>query len=366
MTNKTSVNPDILKNKKAMAKIDTQDVLGSLDALADQIRHAWQDANEQLNFQPAAEIHQVVICGMGGSALGPDVIQHLYKDQLKAPIDIINDYDLPGYVNKNTLIILSSYSGNTEEIVSCAQQAEKNEAQIMAITSGGKIKDIAEENQWPTYVIDPKYNPCQQPRVAVGYAIAGMLALLNTAGVISVKDSALEQGTKAVLTAMNDCQMSVETEQNPAKSLAFMCVDRRPILVGAEFLSGALHVSTNQFNESAKTYADYKLLPEINHHLLEGLEYPKSNKLDTFFIFINSNLYRERLQKRVQLTQQAVEKQGIETLAMALSEETKIGQVFEMLTILAYANFYLAMLYEIDPSEIPMVDWFKAELKKMD
>jgi glucose/mannose-6-phosphate isomerase len=356
------IEPEILDSRDKIAAIDQGNVLGSIEALSDQIKHGWEEANKT-KFQAEAEIRNVVVAGMGGSGLGPDVAKHLFKDELKVPLNIVNSYSLPGYVDKHSLVILSSYSGQTEEVLNCAQQAQEASAQIMVITSGGKLKKLTQDKDIPAYIIKPEYNPSNQPRMAIGYALAGMMGLLNQAKVIDIQSKQIDQAMKATITTIEECRVEEEVDKNPAKTLAFVCLDRRPILVGAEFLSGAVHVAANQFNENAKTFADYKIIPEINHHLMEGLQLPKSNSLDSLFLFFNSKLYHQRNQKRLSLTQKAVEQKEIQTLAIDLHAESKIGQVFELITIMAYTNFYLAILNKINPSLIPTVDWFKQELK---
>ncbi|MBD3250640.1 MAG: SIS domain-containing protein [Candidatus Pacebacteria bacterium] len=356
-------DPNLLEDIEKIRQVDPDNVLGSIQALADQIHHAWKDT-KQIEFKLKHKITNVVIAGMGGSGLGGDVIKNLFKTELKTPFEVVNSYFLPGYVDKNTLVVLSSYSGNTEEVVNCAAQIKDKKAQAVVITAGGKLLKLANKNNWPTYQIDPQHNPSNQPRMAIGYAIFGLMGLLNQAKVIKLKKADLEEASKAILATAEDCQVEIPAEKNPAKTLAFNCIDRRPILVAAEFLIGAVHTSTNQFNENSKTFADYKVIPEINHHLLEALDNPISNPLDHLFLFFNSELYFERNQQRMRLTQQAVNKKDFENLSIKLEAQTKIGQVFELITLMAYANFYLAILYGIDPSEIPMVDWFKAQLKK--
>jgi glucose/mannose-6-phosphate isomerase len=301
---------------------------------------------------------------MGGSGLGPDVVKHLFKEQLTVPFEVVNSYSLPNYVDHHTLVVLASYSGNTEEVLSCAQQAEQQQAQIIVITSGGKLQELAEKNKYPAYIISPEHNPSNQPRMAIGYAIFGLIGLLKQVGILELDTKTVNRVAKTIINTMHDCRVDKQVEANPAKTLAFSLVERRPNLVAAEFLLGAVHVASNQFNENAKTFADYYSIPEINHHLLEGLMLPPSNVLDNIFLFFNSQLYHERNQQRMTLTQEAVEKQGIQSLAINLTAETKIEQVFELITLMAYANFYLAMLHEINPSQIPTVEWFKTQLEQ--
>lgn len=347
---------------KAIQKLDKSNVLGSIESLADQIKHAWEET-QNIKFNKTAEIKNVAIAGMGGSGIGPDVVKHLFKDQLTIPFEVVNSYSLPKYVDKNSLIILSSYSGTTEEILSCSKQAQEKKAQIMIITSGGELAKLAQKHNYPAYIINPKYNPSNQPRMAIGYAIMGSVGLLSKAGIISINDEQMEDTIAAILKMDGVCRTDVVLDNNRAKLLAFQIIDRRPVLIVSEFLTGAAHVAVNQFNENPKYFADYKIIPEINHHLLEGLSLPKSNATNHIFIFINSKLYNSRNQKRFQLTEQVVEKEDIDTLVINLEMTSKLTQVFELITLMSYTNFYLAMLEGINPAPIPTVDWFKDQLK---
>ncbi|NCO12266.1 MAG: hypothetical protein COZ34_00110 [Candidatus Pacebacteria bacterium CG_4_10_14_3_um_filter_34_15] len=354
----------ILDSREEIAKLDIENMMGSIEELGNQINHSWQDT-KLIEFTARAEIKNVVVSGMGGSGLGADVIKHLFKDELKVPLDFVHDYTLPGFVNENTLVLLSSYSGTTEEVVACAEQAKQKNAQIMVIAAGGTLEEIANENHYAFYKIDPKFNPSNQPRMAIGYTVFGMIGLLARAGIISITDEQIEAVVKTIQRQIEDCKVEVMGEENPAKALAFMLLDRKPIFVVSDFLEGAAHVSTNQHNENAKVFADYKIVPEMDHHLLEGLRYPLSNISTHIFIFIKSMLYHPKNIIRMQLTQKIVDDNEIDTLAIPMKAQTKIEQVFEMLIMFGFTGFYLAMLEGINPSPIPFVESFKIDLKKM-
>lgn len=354
----------ILDSRDEISKLDKENMMGSIEELGNQVQHAWEDL-KSVEFKPTAEIKNVVIAGMGGSGLGADVIKHLFKAELKVPFDYVHDYTLPGYVNENTLVVLASYSGTTEEIVACGEQAQKRNAQIMVICAGGTLAEIAENNSYTIYKIDPKYNPSNQPRMAIGYAVFGTIGLLSKAGIISLTDDDIKTVVAAIHKQVEECKVEVLGEQNPAKALAYMMIDRKPVFVVSDFLEGAAHVSTNQGNENAKIYADYKVVPEMDHHLLEGLQFPKSNSTNHIFIFVQSLLYHPKNVVRMQLTQKIAEDNDIDSIAVPLKAQTKIEQVFEMLTMFGFAGFYLAMLEGINPSPIPFVESFKTDLKKM-
>lgn len=354
----------ILDSREEIAKLDIENMMGSIEELGNQVNHSWQET-KSIEFIPSAEIKNVVVSGMGGSGLGADVIKHLFKDELRVPLDYVHDYTLPGYVNENTLVLLSSYSGTTEEVVACAEEAKQKNAQIMVIAAGGTLEEIANENHYAFYKIDPKFNPSNQPRMAIGYAVFGMIGLLSRAGVISLTDKQIDAVINTINKQIEDCKVEVLGEENPAKTLAFMLLDRRPVFVVSDFLEGAAHVSTNQHNENAKAFVDYKIVPEMDHHLLEGLKYPASNVTNHIFVFVKSMLYHPKNIIRMQLTQKIVDDNEIDTLAVPIKSQTKIEQVFEMLTLFGFTGFYLAMLEGINPSPIPFVESFKTDLKKM-
>jgi glucose/mannose-6-phosphate isomerase len=352
-----------LDSRDQIASLDKSNMMGSIEALADQVKHAWEDV-KKLSFDFPEEIKQVVVVGMGGSALGADVFKHLFKTSLDIPFEVYNSYQLPAYINKNTLVIIASYSGTTEEPLNCIEQAVQKKSQIACITAGGELKKIAEENNYLAYIIDPVHNPSNQPRMALGYALVGLFGLMNAAGVTHITDEEIGHIITTIIRTSESLIVETTKEDNQAKILAFLAVERRPVFVGSEFLVGGLHVAANQWNENAKMFADYKVVPEINHHLLEGLKFPKSNALSHVFLFFQSNLYLEKNQKRIEITQQIVEENDIETMKIELTAETKLSQVFELITLMSFTGFYISILEGLDPSPIPFVDMFKAELKK--
>lgn len=338
-------------------------MIGSIEALGKQIEHAWESV-QSVEFTPTAEIRNVVVAGMGGSGLGADVIKHLFRDELKVPLEIVHGYSLPAFVNENTLVLLASYSGGTEEIIACADDAHSKNAQIMIIAAGGELAKRAEEHQHAAYIIDPVHNPSGQPRMALGYAVFGTIGLLAKAGILNLSDEVVGEVVAAINTVISDNTVEVIGESNPAKALAFQMVDRRGVIVVSEFLEGAAHVAANQHNENAKAFVDYKIVPEINHHLMEGLQFPKSNATEHVFFMVQSQLYQPKNSLRMKLTQQVIEENEIDALNVLLRANSKIAQVFEMITLFSFANFYLAMLEGIDPTPIPFVDYFKEQLDK--
>ena len=163
----------------AMKTLDPSDVLGSTGLFSDQCTQAWQESSA-ITFPDAyKKLTNIVVCGMGGSRFTPKTIKELYRKEIKIPYEIIEDYELPGYVNASTLVILSSFSGTTEEVIRCGADAIAKGAKVTAVVQGGKIAEMLKEHSLPGYIFDPKFNPCGQPRIGGGYLLMGHMGILK-------------------------------------------------------------------------------------------------------------------------------------------------------------------------------------------
>ncbi len=349
---------------QAIKELDKQGAIDSVEQLGSQIQQIWE-LSQQVEFDASyKDIDKVVVNGMGGSIIGTHVIQTVFKDELKIPVIALSDYTLPEYVNEKTLFIASSYSGNTEETLSSVVDAQQKKAKIAGICSGAKLGKFLTENNYPALIFEPKYTPNKSPRMGLGYSIFGQMALLAKLGVLPVSEQDYNQVMEAVATAQSSFNRHIETAENPAKMLAYNLIGRIPIVTAAEHLEGAAHVFANQLHENAKNYAEFRVIPEINHHLMEGLQFPKSNDENLLFFTIHSDLYLDSNQTRIDLTEQVVEKNQLNAISHKLESKTKLAQAFELLIFASYTSYYLALLNGQDPTPNPWVDWFKDQLKK--
>lgn len=358
MTNLTKFDFD-----QVIDKLDTQNSFGSIEQLGDQIQHVWATANQVQFDQSYQNINQVVVIGMGGSALGTHVIQAVFKDELTVPVIISSDYTVPNYVDDQTLVIASSYSGTTEETLAATQDAIKKGAKITGISSGGKLAKLLKTHHYPALIFDPKYNPSNQPRMALGYSIFGQVALFSQAGLLTVTENDYRQVLATIAQLQLSTSRQIESNQNLAKMLAFNLVDRLPVIAVSEHLEGSAHIFANQLNENAKQYSEFRVIPELNHHLMEGLKFPESNPKNLFFLTVDSDLYLDSNRTRIRLTEQVLEKNNITYLHHQLESSTKLSQAFELILLGSYTVNYLTMLNHLDPSPIPWVNWFKEQLK---
>lgn len=343
-------------------EIDTQHALETIKLLASQCEQAWKEASHIDLPASYKEVTAIVVTGMGASWIGAHIIQNVFKNELKIPFIIVHDYSLPAFVNENTLVIASSYSGTTEETVAILQEASNKKAKIITISSGGDLDEIAKTNSLPHYTFNPTYNPAKSPRLGLGYSLTALLALLSQLGFITVENDEMNviiENLKKSLTAL----LSVN-ENNPAQKMANAFFQYIPVIVSGPFLLGNAHLFSNQFNETAKTFATYMQIPELNHHLMEGLGHPQSNtKLK--FLFLESTLEDERNQKRIEVTKEVVAKNSITYESYISQGATKLMQAFNLILFGSLVTFYLAMSYKENPTPNPWVDYFKKRLKEL-
>ena len=341
-----------LNNLDEIKKLDPKNVYGSTEMLSQQCEQVWDDV-KKLNL-PKLDPKNIIICGMGGSSYGGHVLKSLFADTLKAPLSVVNDYHLPAFADSSTLVFLTSYSGTTEETLSCSREAIGKNCAIAGLTSGGDLGEFLRNGNYPNYTFQSKFNPSGQPRLGTGYIVFATLAVFNEMGLIKLEEA-------DVLEAINLLKNSAESIKNEAKKLAPLLQNKIPLLVAGEFLEGNAHIARNQLNETAKSFSEFAVLPELNHHLMEGLKYPTK---DITALFLNSSLYSDKIRRRVELTKDVIQKNGLNVLEYNAKGNSKIAQVLNVLSFGGFLSLFLSLLYEEDPSLIPWVDYFKEQLKK--
>ncbi len=333
---------------------DSLNVLSSVNAFPQQCSQVLTDLAEFSVPSEYLHLQNIVISGMGGSALGGRILASLERQVLKVPLFISTQYHLPNFVDQNTLVIASSYSGNTEETLSSLDEAFARNAKVIILASGGKLAEIAEQKRVPKYIFTPSHNPSGQPRMALGYNIIGLLRIL------SVCDLMHDQGSLADLASF----LTSKQKDPQIESLATTLLNKIPVLVSSEHLQGAAIAFRNQINENAKCFATYFDLPELNHHLMEGLTHPTSNSQNLCFVLVESDKYHPRIKKRYQLTKQLLAKQNIPTVSFSVSAISTLYETLQLVQAGAAVAYALSQKEQTDPGPIPWVDWFKDEMAK--
>lgn len=355
------INLDSLKSIK---KLDQGFALESVSEFPNQCLQAFEETKNFSVPKAYKEVENVVIAGMGGSAYAARILKSLFLTGLGKPVELVTGYELPKYVNSKTLVILSSFSGSTEETLTIGNQAKNLGAKIAGITSGGKLAEFLKKTNYPSYIFSPLYNPSKQPRLGQGYMVIGSLMMLKALDIIDFSDNTMLEAINNLKDTDKSLNQTTELRNNPAKTTAFVCFGRIPVLFSGDIFEGALHAVRNPFNETGKQFAAYFSIPELNHHLMEGFSFPRENQDKLLVIVFESSLYSPKIKKRVEITKDVLRKNQVLFKSYQLKGNSSLSQMLEILQWGGYVTFYLGMLNGVDPSKIPWVDYFKKELAK--
>jgi len=336
-------------------KIDPDGMLGEIQGLPDQLALAWKTAD--IYPLPRNDgFSNVIIAGMGGSAISADLLASYAAQLCKIPISVVRGYHLPLWARgKENLVICSSHSGNTEETLSVYEGAISNRCTVMCISTGGKLLKNANEND----LIGWQFNHHGQPRSAVGFSFGMILNLFSRLKLIRDQTSELESTVSTMRDYIKKIDVEVPVSQNLAKRIAGQAINRYLVILGAEHLEPIARRWKTQINELAKCWAQFEFLPEADHNTLAGLVFPEANIQNTYALFLNSENYHPRNQKRLNLTFSEFMLAGMCTDKVALAEKNLLCELWKMLLLGDFVSYYLAMAYEIDPTPIEALENFK-------
>lgn len=343
----------MLDDLKLIHERDAQDVLGIASK-------QWQQLLHEFDFQGNRQfgnVYNVVYVGMGGSALAAEFIKEW--PGLGEPFQIVREYDIPEYVDGDTLVIVSSYSGNTEESLSALAQAEAKGAQIAIIASGGKLQEIAAEKGY-LFALVPK---AEQPRYAVLYNLKALLDIMALAGVLPREkyEAELREAAEYLKGITADWAADVPTSKNAAKQLAQELIGKSVVVYSGPRMHPAAWKWKISVNENAKHVAWIGELPEFNHNEFIGWTKQPTEK-PYAVIDLRSSYEHERVQKRFEVSARMLSGMRPEPHVVEAQGETLLEH---LLWLVAYGDFvtlYLAILNGVNPAPVDLVEKFKKEL----
>ncbi len=349
-----------LDDLSAIKSNDPQNMLGHLLALPGQLEEAWKLG--MLPTLPSGDgIRQVVIAGMGGSAIGADLLEAYTRSFCRVPVIVHRDYGLPAWAGgDHTLMIASSHSGNTEETLSAFDEAHRRGCRLMALSTGGTLKTRADTFQAPLLQFDHN----GQPRAAVGFSFGLLLAAFTRLNLIPDQAKLVQGTVSAMQTQMTNLIPESPVKDNPAKRLAGQVVGRLPVIVGADFLAPVARRWKGQFNELAKCWAQFDILPEFDHNSLAALERPEDTLEHMMVIFLNAGACHMDNQLRVRLSRQVMMTEGINTDIINAPGATSLDQMWNLIHYGDFTAYYLAALTGADPTPIPAITSLKGEMQK--
>ena len=342
-------------------KIEPENMRGHLHALPQQCRSAWDKATKFKLPKDYADVDKVVILGMGGSAIGGDLVRSLFLSQKKPIIFVSREYELPAFVDDHTLVIASSYSGNTEETLSAFSQSLKKKCKKLAMTTGGELKGIAERTGVPVFVIDYK----GQPRAAVGYGVMSLIAFLQTLRLVKNQSSEVESMTKELDRLIKELQETVPGSSNRAKQLAAKFHGKLAVIYGAGILSEVAHRWKTQINENGKSWAFYETFSELDHNSIVGYQFPRELVQSIYVVMLRSSVLNPRIMLRYRITGELLEQNGIGHETVESRAKGALSQMMGLIYLGDWVSYYIAILNEIDPTPVKVIEYLKKRLSEV-
>ncbi|MEZ4922375.1 MAG: bifunctional phosphoglucose/phosphomannose isomerase [Crocinitomicaceae bacterium] len=317
----------------------------------DQINEA-RKIGDSVDFKPTtAKIQNVLLCGLGGSGIGGTIISQLLLSELKVPFVVSKDYNAPAFVGENTLLIASSYSGNTEETIAAVEEGKTKGAEICVITSGGKLAEMAKENGW-NHVIVPGG---EQPRAMLTYSLIQQLYMLNRYGLIS------DRHIKDLTSIPELINTNESTVQNEALIVAKTLHNNIPIIYSDSGFAGVGTRFKQQLNENSKELCWDHSLPEMTHNELVGWAGGKEFMAP---VYLATDYDHPRTTHRWKISKEVIAKQTKNISEIHAKGESKIAQIFYLIHFTDWVSFFLSELKQIDASEVDVITHLKGEMAK--
>ncbi|HEX6983257.1 MAG TPA: bifunctional phosphoglucose/phosphomannose isomerase [Balneolaceae bacterium] len=336
--------------------IDTQNMWDLLAGFPEQWKEAM-DLTEDLELTIDEDlITKICFAGMGGSAIGADLIRAYSYRSCPFPVQVVRHYEIPAWVDKNTLFISCSFSGNTEETLSALGAARRQGAQTVAITSGGELMLKAAKEDFD-YVKIPGGMP---PRAALGYSFVPLFRIFQHLGFIEESEDVLDE-TYQLLSEQKDLLSDVK--DNEALNLAEELNDTLPIIYSDATIMEPINLRwRGQFEENAKTLAYGNTLPEMNHNEIVGWEHIAHLTGRLSVIMLIDREDNERVKRRMEVVQELISDQTASMHMLKTRGESRLARMFSLIQLADWTSFYLAMLNEIDPTPIAKIDLLKSKL----
>ncbi len=351
------MNLDDLERLRA---IDSLDMLAEIEGLPDQLARAYEMGMQTSEVYKTSEVSRVVIAGMGGSAIGADLLAAYAADLCPAPVIVHRDYGLPSFARgEETLVVCSSHSGDTEETLDSFDAARKAGCRVVAVCTGGELAARAKKEKIPLITFDHQ----GQPRAAIGYSFGILLALFVRLGLIPDQADEVASAVKAMKEIQKHLTPAVETVRNPAKRYAGQLMGRWVTVFGAGRLAPVARRIKGQINELAKAAANFEFLPEADHNTLAGALHPAEVlQPHTMNLFLRAPSDHPRNRLRADLTKQALMLEGLNTDFLDARGDSPLAHIWTLILFGDYMAFYLALAYGVDPTPVDALVNFKNAL----
>jgi glucose/mannose-6-phosphate isomerase len=350
---------EALDNTEGLKSIDSRGMLALVGKLADMIEEGWALA-EAADISKPAKISDLVISGMGGSAISGDIISIVLKNKADIPVFINRNYGCPKFVGSGTLFLALSYSGNTEETISAFKEALHKGARIISVASGGELKELSVKNK-VQFIEIPKGFP---PRAALGYLLSCALNILNKCGIVSVKAD-IEEAKKLLKQLSRKFGPSNPLRENEVKQMAVRLHGKVPVILASEGTTNAAGLRwKTQLNENSKMTAILSVFPELDHNDIVNFSLLKHGEHDLSFVALRDDGDIERMKKRIEVTKSLISG-NVGGIAEVWSQgESVLARTLSLIFYGDHLSVYLAALSGIDPTPVEIIEKLKKELSR--
>ena len=372
--NKNDNNVDILDGD--FSELDKANMIELLEEFPQKMRDALRLGEEfsiPNNFSPASasnsvpvpasaqNFQNIVVLGMGGSAIGGDLLSDYLADELSIPIVVIRGYDIPKFVDENSLVFAVSYSGNTEETLSALKRCLEAKARIIALTSGGKLAVLARENNFPVIKVPAGI----QPRAAISYLFFPILKALERLGLTKERNEEIEETYNILQELSKEYGAKSPLKNNLAKKVALGLYQHLPLVYGSEGLLEAVAMRwKTQINENSKWPCFWNVFPELDHNEIVGYEIENNINRQVKIIYLQDKEGLLRVEQRREITRKIIEDKVAEFIICPTRGKGKMSRMFSLIFLGDLASYYLAILNQVDPSPVVCIEDLKKELAK--
>ena len=347
-----------LDNRRTYEELDPTFMRHRLAGFPDQCKKAWEEVSAFRLPSDYRRVERVVVLGMGGSAIGGDLLADLASLESSPPVLVSRDYGLPPYVDQRTLVIACSYSGNTAETLSSFRQALSRGARVVAVTSGGTLAGEARGKGVPAFIL--RYQG--EPRSALGYLFLSPVGILQRLGLLEDKSRDVAEAVERLEALRSQWAEDVPHEKNSAKELARDLAGRVVVVYGAGAFGAVAHRWKTQLNENSKVWAFWEMLPEAHHNSVVGYGLPEGIARMGAVVLIRPPGLHPQLEQRFDLTCELLEREGVPCNVVELEGPNPLCRMLTGTYFGDYVSYYLAVLQGVDPSPVPPIDFIKSRL----
>ncbi len=348
-------------NNKLIKKIDRGNMLDLLISFPAQCERAMLIGKMvSIDKRYKRSYKNIVFLGLGGSAIGADIIRSYLVDECDIPIHVIRDYTIPRFLNKDSLVFATSYSGNTEETLSMYKQVKKRRANIIIITSGGKLEKEAKRNR-NLLVTIPKGFP---PRSALGYSFIPALVIISRLNIIRDKTRDIKNSV-SLLKKLSKEMIGPDARINISKKIAAQIWGKFPVIYAA-----ARHVDVaalrwrGQLAENSKALSSMHIYPEMNHNEIVGWSNPYVLLKKFVIITLRDRKDHPRIKKRMDISNSIFKKAKFKIIGIDSKGNSLLSRILSLIYIGDFVSFYLSIMYKTDPTPVKRIAYLKAQLAK--